>query len=203
VTTTIALVVAASILHRWGTWWPLACVAGVACWLLGGVPGAIAGAAGVVTVRSALQLRRRTATRGDEASDELLAIEAVGLAVAGGASFEGAATLGAERIGGAVGADIERAIRATRSSVATGFDHPAVESMFGTAETSRATGAPLAASLAALAADLREERSAVVRRRLARLPVRLLFPLALLILPGFVLMVVTPAVVGGLSRLSL
>jgi hypothetical protein len=38
--------------------------------------------------------------------------------------------------------------------------------------------------------------------RARRLPVRLLLPLALLILPGFVLLAVGPAVLQGLARLG-
>ena len=74
--------------------------------------------------------------------------------------------------------------------------------MMSEADRSATTGAPLAVSLEAIAATMRSERASASRERMARLPIKLLFPLALLTLPGFVLMAVGPAVVSGLSRLT-
>ena len=66
-----------------------------------------------------------------------------------------------------------------------------------------ASGAPL---LPALAAFVAEERHAEHTRRQAaarRLPVRLLLPLALLMLPGFVVLIAGPALLGAAERLRL
>jgi tight adherence protein C len=65
-----------------------------------------------------------------------------------------------------------------------------------------ATGAPLAASLEALAGEMRSAANTVRVEAARRLPVRMLLPLALLILPGFVLVVVGPALLGSLARLN-
>ena len=65
------------------------------------------------------------------------------------------------------------------------------------------TGSALHPSLLSVSRSLRRERTERERERLARLPVKLLFPLSLLILPGFVLLVVGPSIVSGLSRVSL
>jgi tight adherence protein C len=75
--------------------------------------------------------------------------------------------------------------------------------MLAEQERSSRTGAPLVRSLDVLASSLRQERTRDARERLAKLPIKLLFPLALLILPGFVLMTVGPAVLSGLSRIGL
>jgi pilus assembly protein TadC len=62
---------------------------------------------------------------------------------------------------------------------------------------------PLAGQLNAMALDRRRAAAAASRERLARLPVKMLFPLAFLILPGFVLLTVVPPLMSGLSKLSL
>ena len=67
--------------------------------------------------------------------------------------------------------------------------------------TSDRTGAPVGPALARLAD---EERAALRRRAEAharRVPVRLLFPLAFLVLPAFVLLTVVPGLAAGLSRI--
>jgi pilus assembly protein TadC len=61
---------------------------------------------------------------------------------------------------------------------------------------------PLAGTLNAVAADRRRAAAAASRERLAKLPVKMLFPLAFLILPGFVLLTVVPPLMSGLSRLG-
>ena len=65
------------------------------------------------------------------------------------------------------------------------------------------TGAPLAGAVEALTRELRHAEHARQMAAARRLPVRLLLPLALLILPGFVLVVVGPALLGSLARLEI
>jgi len=65
------------------------------------------------------------------------------------------------------------------------------------------TGAPLGPAIEALADELRHEDHARRTAAARRLPVRLLIPLALLILPGFVLALVGPALVTSLARLDI
>jgi len=65
-----------------------------------------------------------------------------------------------------------------------------------------ASGAPPAAALSAFAATRRHEQHAARLERARRLPVRMLLPLALLILPGFVVLAVGPAIFEGLARLG-
>jgi len=64
------------------------------------------------------------------------------------------------------------------------------------------SGAPLGGALTAFAGARRHEAHMVRMEAARRLPVRLLLPLALLILPGFVLLAVGPAVLEGLARLG-
>lgn len=65
------------------------------------------------------------------------------------------------------------------------------------------TGAPLGAALDAFVAELRADERAARLEAARRLPVRLMIPLALLILPGFVLLTVGPAVMAALERFAL
>lgn len=69
--------------------------------------------------------------------------------------------------------------------------------------TATAAGSP---ALPALEARLDEEMHRVFaarQERVRRLPIRLLLPLTLLVLPGFVLMTVGPAVIDSLARLDI
>ncbi len=65
-----------------------------------------------------------------------------------------------------------------------------------------ATGAPLVDAVDGFATDrmqMRRQRTLTAARRL---PVILVFPLALLILPGFVLVTVAPALIAALERIG-
>jgi pilus assembly protein TadC len=64
------------------------------------------------------------------------------------------------------------------------------------------SGAPLAAAVGAHASALRHTEHTAAVERARRLPVRMLLPLALLILPGFVVLAVGPAVLQSLARLG-
>jgi tight adherence protein C len=71
------------------------------------------------------------------------------------------------------------------------------------ADRALVTGAPLLASIDGYATSLRRDERAAAVEKARRLPVKLLFPLALLILPGFLLLTVGPALLAGLDRLGL
>ena len=60
-----------------------------------------------------------------------------------------------------------------------------------------------ALAVAAFVAERHDEERARRRAAGARLPVRMLVPLSLLILPGFVLLTVGPALLGAVRRLGL
>ena len=83
-----------------------------------------------------------------------------------------------------------------RSSV--GFGSDLFVSLARAVETGAALAPVLDAYQEGLSADVRAEAEA----RLRRLPVKLVFPLALLMLPGLVLMVSGPALIDLLGRLT-
>ncbi len=66
-----------------------------------------------------------------------------------------------------------------------------------------ATGAPLSGTVQSFVDDARRDLRAGRLARIRRLPVRMLVPLTLLILPGFVVLTLGPALQSGLARLEL
>ncbi|MGI9586060.1 MAG: type II secretion system F family protein [Acidimicrobiia bacterium] len=174
-----------------------------AVWLFG-VFVAAAILAGGVLVLAWRRAHAKTVDSKQDGVDMSLAIDVVALSVSAGLPFSAAAELGAKTVGGEIGTEITRAMRAPAGRPLD-FEsrRGPLRSMFESANRSVQTGAPLGPILVALGSDLRAERNAEARLRLSRLPVKLLFPLAFLILPGFVLLAVSPAVIGGLTRLGI
>jgi len=77
-----------------------------------------------------------------------------------------------------------------------------VSDLFASLARAVETGAALAPVLDTYQAGLAAEARAQAEARLRRLPVKLVFPLALLMLPGLVLMVSGPALVDVFGRLT-
>ncbi|MGI9529248.1 MAG: type II secretion system F family protein [Acidimicrobiia bacterium] len=181
---------------------PAVCVALVVA-AVGGVFAVVALAAGVGVF--ALWRRARLSDRSARATKDadLMCVEITSLGVAAGLTFREAATTAARTVGASVGTRLVMALRMSSVEVGARTGLPGVDAMLAEQERSARTGAPLVRSLDVLASSLRRERTQEARERLARLPIKLLFPLALLILPGFVLMTVGPAVLSGLSRIGL
>ena len=69
--------------------------------------------------------------------------------------------------------------------------------------TAERYGAPLLPSLERLAADVRSQRRRAAEEAARRVPVKLLFPLVLLVLPAFALLTVIPLLGGALRGLRL
>lgn len=166
--------------------------------LAGAVIGIGAGpTAGVVAGVVVLGLRRPVADPADPALDEVA--DLVATALAGGLSTSAALRLvGRVGIGDrtaldrlALAADLGRADEAAVGPVA-----PLAEVLAAT----RRWGAPAAASLRALASDLRAERLADALAAAERLPAQLTVPTALCLLPASVLLLGAPLVAGGLAH---
>ena len=64
------------------------------------------------------------------------------------------------------------------------------------------TGAPVAAAVRAYVAEQRDADRARALAAARRLPVQLLFPLTLLVLPGFMVLTIGPALLAALERLG-
>jgi hypothetical protein len=155
-----------------------------------------------VAVAHGVRIGRRRGSAATADSDAVLAIELVELGVTSGLPFRNAAALTAKQMVDPVANEISQALRSLNAGQQPSFTSADVQSLFGAAQASEATGMPVASMLNALALDRRRDAAASARERLAKLPVKMLFPLALLILPGFVLLTVVPPLVSGLSRLG-
>lgn len=180
----------------------VACAAVALAWVGGPAATIVVGALVLAAVaHRRMTVRARVDDR--DADEELLAVDLIALGVSGGLSFAQAVGIAASTVTGTPHLRL-RAIqrRLTAGSGSLALDGPLGE-VARVADRSAASGAPLGPGLRAVAASVRSDRAAVDSARLARLPVRLLFPLALLILPGFILLAVGPTVISGLSRLSL
>jgi tight adherence protein C len=66
-----------------------------------------------------------------------------------------------------------------------------------------ATGAPLLGSVALLADTVSADLASTRLQAARRLPVTMLFPLTLLILPGFLLLTIAPAILDAFTRLEM
>ena len=75
--------------------------------------------------------------------------------------------------------------------------------LYQTVARTDVTGGPMLQSVQALADELWAEEATAAVERARKLPVAMLLPLTLLILPGFLLLTIAPAVLESFSRLSL
>lgn len=131
--------------------------------------------------------------------------ELVLMGLTAGMSLAGALELAARHLGPELALEVRAVLRRARRSglgVALGEVDGAARRLYLLLARAQLTGAP---SGQAVAAFVHEQRDAERARRLEaarRLPVRLMVPLALCILPGFVLLTVAPSVLGSLRRLA-
>lgn len=164
--------------------------------------GAVAAGA-IVGIRQARRIRSMRTDSGEADRDTMLALELVGLGVTAGLPFRNAAALTAAQIGGPIGDEMARALRNVAAGYPPSIGSDELSRMFSIATSSESTGAPLEDSLTAHASERRRESATAAKERLAKLPVKMLFPLAFLILPGFILLTVVPPLISGLSKLGL
>jgi len=149
---------------------------------------------------------RRRRPRRDEIRAELLTFcRLVMLGLGAGATFPIAVRVAAAEAPGAVAADALGALRrsAPAGIAALAGDEGTARPLFVAVGKATVSGSPILPAVAALVATLHDETRVAALERARRLPVKLLFPLALLILPGFLAMTLGPAVVVGIHRLSL
>ena len=99
--------------------------------------------------------------------------------------------------------DVERTLRRSRReglALALGSSPGKGGWLFASLARAQATGAPVAASVAVGLDEARDRRRTAAEEATRRLPIRMLMPMALLVLPGFLLLTVGPSVVTSLDR---
>lgn len=151
------------------------------------------GAAAWVVARRALRPKI-------EEDDGALLAELAALGLTAGLTFSAAVEAATTAVPGDESVRLRRAVRLHAEAGSVPSEYPG---LFLVARRALATGAPLAPAVSGYAAALRNEERSRQLTAARRLPVKLLFPLALLILPGFLLLTVGPAVLGSLERLGL
>lgn len=152
------------------------------------------------------RLSRERAAASSADGDVVLLGELVGLGLSAGLTLPGALRVAGAELGGLLGAeinDVGRVAVRVGSAAALESAQGRGSRLYRLLGRAAATGAPVGLAVEAFLGEQRgEERS----RQLAaarKLPVKLLFPLALLILPGFLVLTVGPSLLGALDRLAL
>lgn len=166
------------------------------------------GAACAAVVVANLRWRRaRAATRRRRAADSDVAVLAdlVVLGVSAGLSLRSAMEEARRHVVpdlSTEGAELVSTMDRTGVASALATVRGRLEGFGRVAAAAAVSGAPIGAAVAAFASTLRHAEHTAAVERARRLPVRMLLPLALLILPGFVVLAVGPAVMQSLARLG-
>jgi hypothetical protein len=167
------------------------------------VPVALAGSGFAYTLRRLRAKREATAT---DAADLATLCDLTALSLTAGLGLHAALDLASAETGGRVGAEVGNALRSARvqgtaaaMAVADGIGRPLYRTLARTATTGAAALPPVVQLADDLNAELAARRLEAVRRK----PIAMLFPLTLLILPGFLLLAIAPAVLDALGRLDM
>jgi len=166
------------------------------------------GSVGLGVGALALRWIRSASPRARQASadDVVLYGELVGLGLAAGLPFVVAADRASREVAAPLADEVGRVLRAAQSkgtASALAAAEGEVGPLFRLVARAVATGSPVGPAVASFVLDARQAQRAERLAAVRRLPVRLLLPLTLLILPGFVVLTLGPALVSGLGRLRL
>ncbi len=149
-------------------------------------------------------VRSRTEAQLATRRDVAAAAELTALGLTGGLGASAALALAGRTVGGEIGGEIEALLRRARID---GFGGTVVHGQIGRVvrvlARASATGAPLLDPVSRLADELHSDLAAARLAAVRRLPVAMLFPLTLLILPGFLLLAVAPALYDAFGRLEI
>ena len=192
-------------------WTDLSATRAVAAWSVGAVafemPSLLLLLSPFGLVVVAVRRLRVTQARKTKAAADLAALcDLTTIGLTGGLGIQPALEIASGHIGPALADDIGRVLRQARvagiaaAMLGAGGSGQRLYRVIGQAA---ATGAPLLSSVARLADDLHAEQATIRLQEVRRLPVALLFPLTLLILPGFLLLTIAPVIVDSLARLAI
>jgi hypothetical protein len=144
---------------------------------------------------------RATAVVDDQV--ELLA-ELLALGLSSGWGFTQALAWAGDRLDEPVRGEVAALVRKMHHEGVAALDGAggAAADLYRLVARALTTGAPLVDAVDGFAADRMQARRQRTLTAARRLPVILVFPLALLILPGFVLVTVAPALIAALERIG-
>ena len=182
------------------------CTAGASALAIHRVPG-LAIPLGACWLAATVGRRRRVAREATERTirDVAELAELTAMALTGGLGIRRSLELAGASVGGPVGSEVGAVLGQMRiegSVVLTTVDGTAA-SLYRALGRAALSGAPLVESISRLAEQLHTDQAAAREQAVLRLPIVMLFPLTLLILPGFVLLTVAPALVEALGRLEI
>lgn len=174
--------------------------------LVGGYP-LVAALGALAALGAALRrARHRRLAAGEDRSDLIRLADLLVLGLSSGLTPAGALREAAPDLSEPMRTEIElllrRAATSGISSVLATWEGRG-ERLFRLMARAVLTGAPLVGAVEAFASERRHEQHTRALATTRRLPVKLLVPLALLILPGFVILIVGPALARSLARLDI
>lgn len=161
----------------------------------------------VAGLAAAFRRLRRDRGRRDENSVQLAALcDLATIGLTGGLNVHAALGLATENVGGDVAVEVAAVLRraqvegmAAAMTEASGIGHR----LYRVVGRAAATGSPLLEAVGRLSDELHADLAAARLEAVRRLPIALLFPLTLLILPGFLLLTVAPAILDAFVRLEI
>ena len=161
-------------------------------------------ALGAVLARNRLAARRVAASRA--AADVPMLAELVAMGLRAGDGLPGALQRAAAEVDPGLAAEVHAVLRDARHrglAQALADAEGDARDLYRLAARAVVTGAPIAGAVDAFLRDRRHAERARAEEDARKLSVRLMIPVALLILPGFVLLTVGPAVLGALDSLRI
>lgn len=191
------------LIRRFGTALTLVGVVGVVLLAMSPVAlGVVLVPVGAWRIASQVSERRRL----DRRAEQDVAVFARGLfvAVSAGLSLTAALAVAAEGLSVAVTDEVVGLVRASRMdgmALALAEADGRCSRLFGLLARAHTTGASVADAVAGYVEERRESHRLKVTEAARRLPIKLTVPLALLILPGFVVLTVGPSVLESARRL--
>ncbi len=128
------------------------------------------------------------------------------IALTGGLGLQPALAIAACHVGGDVEEEIEGLLRRGRIvgiATAMAAAEGAGSRLYRIIGRAARSGSPLREPIARLADDIESELETDELARVRRLPITMLFPLTMLILPGFMLLAIAPSILDAFDRLQL
>ena len=150
-----------------------------------------------------IRTARHAAAAAERHVSQLADLVALGLTA--GHNVSGSLAMARPHVHTVLGRELDRMLRFARhrgvAPALAAASGPGAD-LFRTIARSVISGASALDAVTALAKERRAAAQAREVERARRLPVKMLFPLALLVLPGFTLVLLGPAVVGAIDRLG-
>lgn len=161
-------------------------------------------AAGGVVLARKLRARAERARMVDEEAAALAELTVIGLT--GGLGIQTSLEIAARSVGGTVQAEVAALLRQARVgglALTMGGAGGIGRDLYRAIGRAVATGSSLGETVTRIAHEANAEVVAARMQGVRRLPVMMLFPLTLLILPGFLLLTIAPALLAAFSRLEI